>query len=64
MQATTTPTKLPSPLFGANEIDVGKKVVNLKCGVYHFAAITSKCAYKVTLNNAKKNEFILLMFRY
>lgn len=41
VQATTTPTKLPSPLFGANEIDVGKKVVNLKCGVYHFAAITN-----------------------
>lgn len=59
MQATTTPTKLPSPLFGANEIDVGKKVVNLKCGVYHFAAITSKCAYKLTLMQRKMNSFCL-----
>lgn len=42
VQATTIPTKLPSPLFGANEIDAGKKVVNLKCGVYSFAAITNR----------------------
>ncbi|CAI9721390.1 Hypothetical predicted protein [Octopus vulgaris] len=42
VQSSTVPTKLPTPLFGANELDPAKTVVSLKCGIYHFAALTNR----------------------
>ncbi|GAB1606706.1 RCC1-like G exchanging factor-like protein [Argonauta hians] len=42
VQSSTTPTKLPSPLFGTNELDPSKSVVSLKCGIYHFVALTNR----------------------
>lgn len=37
-----TPSILPPPLFGQNELQPNVKVVNINCGMSHFAAITGK----------------------
>ena len=42
MSQSNTPTRLPPPLFGANEFQTDVKVVDIKAGLHHMAALTSE----------------------
>ena len=39
------PVLLKPPLFGRNELQPNTRVVDVQCGLYHFAAITGKVYY-------------------
>ena len=42
LEKTALPERIPQTLFGDNDFNPGVKVVDIQCGMYHFAALTSK----------------------
>ncbi len=42
LEQTATPQLIPPTLFGQNEFNPDQTVVNIKCGLNHFAALTSE----------------------
>lgn len=42
LESSDTPTMIPETLFGRNELEPNTKVVDIECGLGHFAALSDK----------------------
>lgn len=47
LSETSTPEKLPQTLFGQSEFNPDVRVTRIRCGLNHFAAITSMLLHSV-----------------
>lgn len=47
LSESSTPEKLPSTLFGQSEFNPDVKATRIRCGLNHFAAVTSMFLYAI-----------------